>query len=164
MMTDESGACKMTHADLVALAVPWLRRQKRCRLVVAELVTYAPCTPDALGWDAGGMTHHVECKVSRSDLLRDKRKMSHRGGWSPGSWRWYLLAPGVSAEGVDDAWGILRPAARGIIVEREAERRDRPDKVTRTEALIMLSVIRRLDSGARLDRKSGRFAELPEPQ
>lgn len=74
----------MTHAELVERAVMWLRRQRQCRLVLAEIVTYAPCIPDALGWTHGGMTHH---KASRPDLLRDKHKVSHRAECEPGNWR-----------------------------------------------------------------------------
>lgn len=152
----------MTHAELVERAVVWLRRTQRCRLVLAEIVTYAPCIPDALGWTPGGMTHHVECKVSRSDLLRDRHKVSHRGGWDPGNWRWYALANEVSADGVDESWGILRPSGRGLVVERDATRRDRPEKAVRSESLILLSAFRRAELGVPFDRRRGRFRTIAE--
>lgn len=60
----------ISHAQLVTVAARWLGR--RCSVVLTELQTSGEA-PDAIGWSHRQSTL-VECKVSRSDFLSDRRK------------------------------------------------------------------------------------------
>ena len=77
------------RADLVRRAVAWLRSNRTTRnqphgrqvVVFAELVTEATKEiPDAIGWDARGVSTLVECKTSRADYHRDRLKTSRLAG------------------------------------------------------------------------------------
>lgn len=98
----------MTHADLVKSAAAWLKRHFKCAIVATELVTTARETPDAIGWRVGGMQSIlVECKTSRGDFTRDRRKgvaAEARAGLE----KWYLTPPGLikSPAEVPAGWGL----------------------------------------------------------
>jgi hypothetical protein len=63
----------MTHAQLVNLAVDWLRRY-RCGVVLSEQACASGEMPDAIGWKGKCRSVVVECKVSRADFLADRLK------------------------------------------------------------------------------------------
>jgi hypothetical protein len=151
----------VTHTELVARAVRWLRTHHRCSLVFAEIVTGVPETPDAIGWRMG-FSRVVECKVSRSDFLRDRRK-PHASwpGEGMGSQRWYLVpARLVSADEVPPWCGLAYAHARRIEIVRKASERDRWD--ARGEAQVLQSAVRRLELGGLFDRKAGRIETYDE--
>jgi len=58
------------HAQLVALAARWLKRDHP--LVITEMTAWE--SPDALGWKSSESTTLVECKASRADFLADAKK------------------------------------------------------------------------------------------
>lgn len=97
----------MTHAELVARARSWLRRQG-CAIVLTEFHANTEEKPDAIGW-RDGLSLLVECKASRSDFLADRRKPFRASG-GMGDWRFFLAPPGV-AKAEDMAlypgWGLL---------------------------------------------------------
>lgn len=73
----------MTHDDLCERATAWLRSTGRCDPVLAGI---ASCfeIPDAIGWNTDG-SMVIECKTSRVDFLRDRKKyveLRHPDGWS----------------------------------------------------------------------------------
>lgn len=132
----------MTHADLVQRAVRWLRngatirnqwgddRSRRvcCGVVFSELVTSTWETPDAIGWGDCGMTSIlVECKVSRSDFARDKKKPSrHYQQFGVGKYRYYLAPSGLlRAEEMPERWGLLEFDGKRVSVSRLAEEIER---------------------------------------
>jgi len=83
------------HAQLVEIARQWLRKTKRCSVVVSEIASMGIESPDALGW-YGLATHLVECKTSRSDFLADKKKIFRNYlELGLGDYRWFLTLPGV---------------------------------------------------------------------
>lgn len=119
----------MTHAELVLRAARWLRNTEHCRLVLTEyIVTYSQEQPDALGWmnrwdDGHIRCINVECKVSRSDFLRDQDKFHRRGGKSIGSRRWYMAPVGIiRADEVPVGWGLAE--VDGAKVRRTIEAPD----------------------------------------
>ena len=63
----------MTHAQLVAKAVRWLRSY-RCGVVLSEQACVSGEMPDAIGWKHGCHSVLVECKVTRGDFLADRAK------------------------------------------------------------------------------------------
>ena len=72
-----------THDHLCERAAAWLRSTGRCDPVLAGI---ASCyeIPDAIGWNVGGSIV-IECKTSRVDFLRDRKKyvrLRHPDGWA----------------------------------------------------------------------------------
>lgn len=151
----------VTHRDLVDRAVRWLRSARRCKVVLAEIVTYAPMIPDAIGWN-GWLCEVVEAKRTRSDFFADRHKGATRrarhGGPLLGHRRWYLTPPGlVCAAEVPEGWGLAEAHKRKVVVVLDApptppERRD-----IRNEMLMLVSAARRHELGARWDYSSARF-------
>ena len=80
----------MTHAQLVHYAKLYLLSAKNCNPVFTERgsanIGYFP---DVLGWTAQN-SFQIECKVSKSDLLADKKKLQHNDV-GIGSRRYYCV-------------------------------------------------------------------------
>ncbi|HEL3778110.1 hypothetical protein I5U56_02715 [Stenotrophomonas maltophilia] len=100
----------LTHADLVKIAGRWLRNTAGCSVVLEELcaATGNGENPDAIGWYTG-RTMLVECKVSRSDFLADRKKRfranPERG---LGLYRYFMAPKGLIKVGELPArWGLL---------------------------------------------------------
>ncbi len=111
----------LTHEDLTAKAVRWLRGSQKCPVVLSEFVSAVSIVPDAIGWRHGSECILVECKTSRSDFKADAHKAHVRAGITPGHRRWYLTPPGlVQASEIPDDWGLLEAHERAIQVVKEA--------------------------------------------
>jgi len=79
-------------------------------MVFSEIVSIQAETPDAIGWrNSASESFLVECKVSRTDFLADRRKPFRRcPEQGMGLYRYYLCPPGIIR--VDDlppGWGLL---------------------------------------------------------
>ena len=84
------------HDYLVRLASRWLREEKNCHIVIAELRTSAAYEiPDAIGFHYAGHSTLVECKRSRSDFRRDARKGCVH--FRMGRMRYHLVPEGMLA-------------------------------------------------------------------
>lgn len=105
----------MTHADLCALAVRWLKRPNSggghgCTVAVSECRSgFGGEIPDAIGfranWNNGSVV--VEVKTSRSDFLADRNK-PHRQSGGMGTWRYYMAPEGViKPADLPEKWGLL---------------------------------------------------------
>lgn len=117
----------MTHAELCARAVQWLRGTRRCYPVLSGIAS-AGEVPDAIGWSskwshAGSIL--VECKMSLSDFHRDKRK-KHK--LRIGRWRYFLCPVNVltriSVELHYPDHGLLYLDHGRVYVIREAPQRE----------------------------------------
>ena len=68
----------LTHADLVTKGIKWLRsqggKQWSAPLAFGEIVAVGNEIPDVIGFSSNGSTL-IECKTSKSDFKRDKKKM-----------------------------------------------------------------------------------------
>lgn len=100
---------QMTHQDLVLRAEKWLYQQK-CRIVIRDPFRSANREqPDAIGWSNNNIPILIECKISRSDFLQDKKKpyrMDSQIGM--GCWRFYLCPAGIiNKNDLPDGWGLL---------------------------------------------------------
>jgi hypothetical protein len=85
----------MTHAQLVAKAVHWLRRH-RCGVVLSEQACASGEMPDAIGWKSACHSVLVECKVTRSDFLADRAKPFRvKPEQGVGCERFYLVPAGL---------------------------------------------------------------------
>lgn len=111
----------MSHEELVQVAMRWLKKTRRCGVVFREHYVFNEI-PDALGYrDVCSIC--VECKVSRSDFLRDLKKRSRRDYASRPAMQCYYLSPGpVTGEAVvipparlPDGWGLLNVDASGRV-------------------------------------------------
>jgi len=98
-----------THAELVAIAERWLSNQG-CKIVLREFSTQIQSgeIPDAIGFGRGTSVL-VECKTTRSDFLRDKRKPFRRAPeHGLGDWRYYLCpADVIQPSDLPQGWGLL---------------------------------------------------------
>lgn len=147
-----------THAELVERAATWLRSKQDCTIVFTEMVTYAPATPDAIGW-ASGWSRLIEVKISRSDFFRDRFKSYHQRPESGmGRRRWYMTPAGlVRAEEVPPGWGLIHVNGQKCTVVVEAPDRELEQMEHVHEARILTSAIRRLTKGAKLHQKTGQW-------
>lgn len=148
----------MTHADLVARAVRWLRSRHRCPVVFAEMTTRLPVTPDAIGFLRSGISHLVECKTSRSDFRADQKKIAHRlPHLMPGDFRWYLTPPGLLIpDEIPVGWGLAECGPRQIRIVRDAPRIVRATE--RVEVDMLVSACIRHQLGVEWREDEARFA------
>jgi hypothetical protein len=116
----------MTHADLCALAVRWLKRPYSasghgCQVAVSECKSgWTGEIPDAIGFRTGSDTTSgsivVEVKVSRADFLADKGKPHRAEGAGLGTWRYYMAPEGLlRVEELPTRWGLLEVNSRGHV-------------------------------------------------
>ena len=102
------------------MGVRWLNRQ--CSVVLYEFATAADENPDVIGWAPGAGSVLIECKLSRSDFLRDGTKSvrsNPRAGM--GHRRYYLCPPDlIQLKDLPPKWGLLWTAKGEVIVKREA--------------------------------------------
>ena len=102
----------MTHTELTHYAERWLR-SLGCGFVFRELVSYASEIPDAVGFTSGHSIL-VECKVSRADFLRDKKKWFRRAGNGIGQYRYYACPTGlILPSELPERWGLVYFDERG---------------------------------------------------
>lgn len=96
-----------THDELVSAAVAWLRKKRHLYVVVAELQTTGSFEiPDAIGFNLYGHSIMVECKASRSDFRRDRKKGLLEARM--GDVKYYLVPEGMVHFGeIPESWGLL---------------------------------------------------------
>lgn len=102
-----------SHSDLVRIAAKWARN--RHQLVVTERGgTYE--IPDVVAFSYS-FTTLIECKVSRADFFRDKKKITRRhGDLCIGNYRIYCIPKGLVIEDeVPDDWGMLEVYPSGFV-------------------------------------------------
>ena len=131
----------MQHSTLVAMGVRWLSRQ--CSVVLYEFATAADENPDVIGWVLGVDSVVIECKLTRSDFLRDATKAVRRHpGAGMGRRRYYLCPPDViQMKDLPPKWGLLWANKSQVIVEREA--RGHPERNLVAEVRFLSSMLRR---------------------
>lgn len=157
----------LTHADLVKRAVRWLRSEHRCSIVLAEMTCTAPSIPDAIGWHGSFWSILVECKVSRSDFMADRKKLIHLDpDNAPGQERWYLTPPGIlKPQDVPAGWWLAEVYEKRIVKVTAPVKDHRvgriPSRIV-AEAPFLLSALRRHHLGVPFDTSTGRFQTIEE--
>ncbi len=142
----------MTHAELVKRAEKWLRGTAGCGVVITDEMRAANNEqPDALGW-RGHVSILVECKVSRSDFLADRKKWFRRDpDYGMGAHRYFMCPPKViQPDDLPDRWRLLW--AEGRRVRRVVDERGNihwgnppfPERNITAEVRVMYSALRRL--------------------
>lgn len=131
----------MQHSTLVAMGVRWLSRQ--CSVVLYEFATPADENPDVIGWIPGAGSVLIECKLNRSDFLRDATKSvrkNPRAGM--GHRRYYLCPPDlIQVKDLPPKWGLLWATTGQVVVKREAK--GHPERCLVAEVQFLSSMLRR---------------------
>jgi hypothetical protein len=134
----------MTHEELRKVAVRWLTVSRKCTVVLSEIVSHATQIPDAIGWQSDRSTL-VECKISRSDFLRDADKGHQRTNATPGMRRFYLTPPGLlKIEDLPEWWGLLETREKYVKVIRESAHFPTSDRALSDEVVMLVSALRRV--------------------
>jgi hypothetical protein len=123
------------------MGVRWLSRQ--CSVVLYEFATAADENPDVIGWAVGAGSIVIECKLSRSDFLRDAAKAARKNPRvGMGQRRYYLCPPDlIQVKDLPPKWGLLWANKGQIIVKREA--RGHPERNLAAEVFFLSSMLRR---------------------
>jgi len=138
----------ITHDQLVQQAKRWLEKAHgskfACGFVLSEFSCRTPEIPDVIGFSAD-RSILIECKASRADFLRDKRKPHRNYIKVLGNLRYYLTFPHVACvEEISNGWGLLYDIGEGIIEVKESEYFG-DDSVKAAEWSILYSIVRRLN-------------------
>lgn len=101
----------MTHKELVEISYRWILKNGGMSIAFKELKSMASEIPDVIGFN-GWESAVIECKVSRSDFLKDKKK-SHRSK-GMGNWRFYACPTGmIKKEELPEKWGLIYVNEKG---------------------------------------------------
>src|SRR5260370_20100678 len=123
------------------MGVPWLSR--KCSVVLYEFATAADEDPDVIGFAPEAGSVLIECKLTRSDFLRDATKVvrkTPRAGM--GQRRFYLCPPHViQVKDLPPKWGLLWATKGEVMVQREA--RGHPDGNLAAQVRFRRSTLRR---------------------
>jgi len=136
----------MTHAQMVELAVRWLRGY-RCGVVLSEQACVSGEMPDAIGWKRACHSVLVECKVSRSDFLVDRAKpFRKKPEVGVGCERYYMTPRGlITCEECPAGWGLLEVRGRSVEMVRASARNLRSAAGFRYEMNLLLASLRRVE-------------------
>jgi hypothetical protein len=136
----------MTHAQLVAKAVLWLRWY-RCGVVLSEQACVSGEMPDAIGWKQACHSVLVECKVTRADFLADRAKpFRQKPEKGVGSERFYLTPPRfVKVEELPAGWGLLELRRGRIEMVHPSAKNLRSATGFRYEMNLLLASLRRVE-------------------
>lgn len=136
----------MTHANLVDLAVRWLRRY-RCGVVLSEQACVSGEMPDAIGWKRTCHSVLVECKVSRPDFLADREKPFRRKPeLGVGCERYYLVPRKlIYIDELPTGWGLLEVHGRELELVKAAAKNLRGEKGFGYEMNLLLASLRRVE-------------------
>jgi hypothetical protein len=136
----------MTHAQLVQLAVKWLRRA-RCGVVLSEQACLSGEMPDAIGWKRACHSVVVECKISRADFLADRDKPFRKDPKQGlGCERFYLAPAGlIRREELPAGWGLLEVRNRSVELVHSSAKDLRSQTGFRYEMNLLLASLRRVE-------------------
>lgn len=136
----------MTHAQLVAIAVRWLRAY-RCGVILSEQACASGEMPDAIGWKRASHSVLVECKVTRADFLADRAKpFRHNPNKGVGCERFYLAPAGLlKVEELPAGWGLLVIRDRTVEMVRASAKDLRTAVGFRLEMNLLLASLRRVE-------------------
>jgi hypothetical protein len=129
------------HRDMCQRAAKWLRGTMGCNVAVWEITACANEKPDAIGWNPYKSTL-VECKMSRSDFLRDKLKYHKKTPESGmGNYRYYMCPPGIiKIDELPTNWGLLYLKNGRVSIIKKA---DRQAANLHAERAFLASILRR---------------------
>ena len=136
------------HAQLVARATEWLRRNYKCGIILAEQYCATGEVPDVIAWRGFCKSVLVECKVSRSDFLADAHKpFRQKSEEGLGSQRFYMAPAGmIRADELPKHWGLLELTGREVRMTVKPGRADLRSEVgLMKEMNLLLASLRRVE-------------------
>lgn len=102
---------KLTHRQLVEIGYRWLLKNGSVGVCFKELKSMDGEIPDVIGFNHWESIL-IECKVSRSDFLKDKKKLHRQKGM--GNWRFYMCPTGlIKVEELPSKWGLIYVNEKG---------------------------------------------------
>lgn len=135
----------MTHTELIERSMKWLRNTRKHVVVLCEIGSDGQELPDVIGWRHRGTCTVIECKVSRSDFNRDRKKPFRANG-GMGNARFYATPPGLLLlHEVPVCWGLIEVGPKVIRVVRESGRFEQRN--TRGETACLISAVQRVTEG-----------------
>lgn len=104
----------MTHSQLVEIAHKWVLKKASCGAAFKELKTGGTSEiPDVISFGSGSHSVMVECKISRSDFIRDKRKQ-HKTRM--GKYRFYCVPKGLlNIRDLPEGYGLIEVNEKGKV-------------------------------------------------
>src|SRR5919201_2181772 len=138
----------MTHAQLVARAVDWLRHKYRCGIVLSEQACCSGEVPDVIGWKGRCRSGVVECKVARADFLADQKKPWRQQTETALGCERFFLAPKnlISSDDLPAGWGLLEIAGREVAMTMKPRSRSlRTPQGLLNEMNLLLASLRRVE-------------------
>lgn len=139
----------MTHDELVERAATWLRKTKKCSVVLTELTGGYNEIADVIGW-YWAYSILIEAKTSMSDFRTDKKKRFRQTPKTGMGCERYYIVPEDMAESViaelPDGWGLLVCRGKEIIVECgfEGYYASHENHNVLAEVAVLLSIIKRI--------------------
>ena len=88
----------MTHDDLIDIGINFVKKRFRYPLVYSEIMSavYTGEIPDIIAFGAFNRSVLLECKISRSDFLRDRKKPFRvDSSLGMGKYRFYIAPSGI---------------------------------------------------------------------
>ncbi len=139
----------MNHHDLVLRVAHWARNTKKLGAVLTEIGTDGGEFPDVIAWSTYGESWLIECKISRADFHRDKKKQFRRfPERGLGTYRVFATPPGlITVKELPPRWGLIEVRARTVKVRRRPERHELPPFLHMREKRLLVSAIRRATEG-----------------
>jgi hypothetical protein len=137
----------MTHAQMVDLAVDWLRHY-RCGVVLSEQVCASGEAPDAIGWKGKCRSVLVECKTSRADFLADRGKPFRQNPEIALGCEHFYMAPAglIVPEELPSGWGLLECLGRKVEIRVKPARHSlRTPAGMEYEMNLLLASLRRVE-------------------
>jgi len=111
--------------------------------VLYEFATACDENPDVIGWATEADSMLIECKLTRSDFLRDGDKAVRRNPRAGMGRRRYYLCPAevIQIKDLPPKWGLLWVTGNQITLKREA--RGHPERNLIAEVRFLSSMLRR---------------------
>lgn len=101
----------ITHKNLVEIAYKWGLKNGGMSVAFKELYSMASEIPDVIGFNSWESTV-IECKASRADFLKDKKKPHRTKGM--GNWRFYICPKGlIKVNELPEKWGLIYVDEKG---------------------------------------------------
>ena len=101
----------MTHQDLVFIGSKFVKTRFRYPLIYSEIACVVSTgeIPDIIAFAAFNKSILIECKISRTDFLRDKKKRFRINALlGMGKYRFYLAPKGlIKMNELPESWGLI---------------------------------------------------------
>ena len=108
---------KMTHTELVTFSEKWIIKKTRCSFAFSEIKCINAEIADVIGFASGDYSILIECKISRSDFLQDRKKPFRNSNSKAGvgKYRFYSCPEGlIKSSELPENWGLIYFSEKGM--------------------------------------------------